>query len=278
MSERVEQKQGHEKGGLAAELLEPVRAALAKAPESERYRALAAFFSDLADGQTGGGGAAAEAEQLAALSKKLTRLGEEKALVDDALAEARADLEHANRQIEADRERAKETERISTDQRTRLRAAQQQVDELEQQLIAKNSQLHEADSEVESLRVKLQRSELSAGDTSRLDSLEDTKRELVEQLERLRADHEQLRADKDAEIEQLKAVTLEAEAATSSSSDKLLADLWDRLARAKPALAPGGKVPTEAAAQRLFEAFIELAFFAHDFDQTMRPFLGSFAR
>ena len=279
MPEPVEHGRGNSPGTDAAELFEPLRVALLGVPEAERYRLVCAFFADLAQGPGPRAvGAGADHERLEALSKKVQRLGEEKALADDALAAAKADLEHRAKQLDAEQQRSKELERIAGDQRTRLQAAQTQVGELEQQVTAKTAQLYEAENQVEALRLKLQRADLAGRDTTRVDTLEDARRGLGVQLEQARAELERVRTEKDAAIEQLKTELGTSRGASGAGGDAVLAGLWDRLALAKPPLAPGGCHPSVKAAERLVDALVELARFVHDFDQSIRPFLNSFTR
>ena len=89
----------------------------------------------------------------------------------------------------------------------------------------------------------------------------------------------QLRQDKDAEIEQLKTERVALQQHTAQGADAMLASLWARLAAAKPCWVPDpGVNPTPQAAERLIDAFIELANFAHRIDQDMRPNLDGFTR
>lgn len=282
MAEPVQPRGDHPPNGSGtpgSDLLGPLGSALLKLPEPERFRLLGSFLVDLAARQEAGARPAAgpEAE---ALSKKLQRLGEEKALLEDALAAAKADLSHRSKQLEAEQQRSTELERIVNDQRTRLQAAQKQAVELEGQLVAKNEQLYQAENQVEQLTVRVQRAQLAADDRSRVDEVEAGRRELIVQLEELRAAHEKLRLDKDAVIEGLKEELAAAQTETGGAraAEAVLTALWERLARAKPALAPGGVCPAVPAVERLFDALIELSRFAHDFDQAMRPFLGSFVK
>lgn len=276
MPESAEQRGNAAAGTDAGELLGRLGAALLRMPEAERLRMLGTFLVDFAGRQeTARRGAGPDADGLA---KKLQRLGEEKAQLEDALAATKADLLLRAKQLEGEQQRAQEMERIVNDQRTRLQAAQKEVMDLEGQLTAKNERLYEAENEVERLRLQAQRAELKAGDTSRTDRLEEGRRELIVQLEELRAAHEQLRLDKDKLIEQLKAELQSARGAAGGGGEAVLGALWERLAHVKPALAPGGLRPTQQAAERLFDAFIELARFAHDLDQALRPFLGSFIK
>jgi len=261
----------------ALTLLEPVRAALAQAPEAQRYRVLAALLTELAD-QAAAKGDGADRERLDALSKKATRLGEEKASLEDTLAATKADLSLRAKQLEAEQQRATELDRIVADQRTRLQTAQQQVAEYEEQLVAKNALLHEAESKAESLTIKLQRAERAAADTSRTDAMAESSREQNVEIERLRGDIEQLRKDKDAVIEGLKNELVVAREGAGGGVEIVLRELWERLARAKPPLAPGNQNPPVPAAERLVDTVIELTRFVADLDQAVAPFLGSFTK
>jgi len=259
------------------EALESLRAALANVSEAERYRWLAALLNDLADRPVGRP-EPTELGQAEVLSRKLARLTEEKALADDALAAVRADLELRTRQLDAEQQRARDLDRIVQDQRARLKAAQDQISELEDQLVAKNAQLHQAENELEALRLKLQRAERVAGDTSRVDQMAEARRELERQLAQARAELEQLRQDKDAVIEELKGKLAETRTATADGGTAVLAALWDRLAQAKPPLVPGGQTPPVQAVERLFDAFLEFTRFTDDFDRSVNPFLTSFTK
>jgi len=259
------------------ELLGPLGEKLMKLPTADRIRALGSLLITLAD-QEAAAGPQAGGLDAEGLGKRLQRLGEAKAQADDELAAVKADLASRLKQGEAEQQRSAELERIVADQRDRLRAAQTAEAELEQQLVAKNQQLYEAENKVEGLTLQLQRAELKAGDSSKLNELEDGRRELIVQLEELREAYEQLRVDKDQTIEELKSKVGAERASAGAESSEALASLWDRLARAKPPLAPGGVQPSVKSAERLFDAFIELAHFVHDFDQALRPFLNSFIR
>src|SRR5690606_18694900 len=61
-------------------------------------------------------------------------------------------------------------------------------------------------------------------------------------------------------------------------ADDMLAALWERLARTKPALVDVAARPNRQAAERLFDAFIELAMLANAFENQMRPFLDRYTR
>lgn len=261
---------------LDAELSRQLRTALTELPEGRRLLLLASILEEV--GQRAEAAARKPAADADGQAKKLQRLTEEKAQLDDALAATRADLAHRQTQLAAEQQRSAELERIVNDQRTRLQTAQRQVAELEGQLTAKIERLYEVENQVEQLTLQLQRAQLKAGDTARVDTLEEGRRELNATVEELRAALEQSRQDKDAAIERLQAELAAARASTSGGGEVVLAALWERLARARPPLAPGGLKPPQAAAERLVDAFAELARFAHDFDQGVRPFLGSFIR
>jgi hypothetical protein len=277
MPESVGQRPVSPPPSSAADIFAPLGAALLNLPEPERFRVLGDFLVELA-GRQEAAARAPGAPDLDGLSKRLQRLGEEKAQLDDALAAAGADLALRCKQLEAEQQRSQEMERILGEQRNRLQASQKELGELEAQLVARNKQVHDAENQVEQLSVKLQRAELKAGDSSRVNALEEGKRGLAVQVEQLRKELDQLRADKDAAIEKLKAEAASARASSGTGGDALLSALWERLAQAKPPLAPGGIHPNDAAAQRLMDAFVELARFVNDFDQALRPFLTTFIK
>jgi hypothetical protein len=261
----------------AAALLEPLGAALLKLSEPERIRLLGTLLIDLATRQEAGG-LPTPGPETEALGKKLHRLAEDKALLEDGLAAAEADLARRAKQVEAEQQRSGELERIVNDQRARLQSVQKEVAELEEQLIAKNRQLHETANQIEALSVKAQRAEHKAGDTSRIEALEDEKRMLGIQIEEFRDELDRVRADKDKEIEELKSSVSAARPVAIEASGAVLVGLWERLARGKPVLVQGGVKPTPQAAERLIDAFLEMARFVSDFDQGLRPFLGSFIK
>ncbi|MBK8269738.1 MAG: hypothetical protein IPK83_16160 [Planctomycetes bacterium] len=113
---------------------------------------------------------------------------------------------------------------------------------------------------------------------SRVDGLEAEKRNLNARIVELEKSVDQVRADKDREIADLRANLATTSTQTDRGADEVLALLWDRLARTKPALVEGHVKPNRQAAERLFDAFIELAYFANSFENQMRPFLDRYTK
>jgi len=110
MPESSEQRGNAAAGTDAGELLGRLEAALLRMPEAERLRTLGTFLVDFAGRQdTARRGAGPDADGLA---KKLQRLGEEKAQLEDALAATKADLLLRGKQLEGEQQRAQEMERI----------------------------------------------------------------------------------------------------------------------------------------------------------------------
>lgn len=258
--------------------MQPLRAALLAVREPERYRVLAALLTELAEHSPSEGGRAAPGEELEALARKVQVLEKEKASVEDTLRTIRADLDLKDRQLQAEQARATEIQQIINDQRSRLQNAEQELQNVEAEVVARNNELHRAEVKIEELELQWQRAEVAGRDHSRIDGLESGKRELAAQVEELKGQMEQLRADKDAQIEQLKDERARAESVSSESADKLLTDLWQRLAVAKPPLAEGHIAPNRQAGERLVDAFIELVRFVDDFDKSMRVFLGRYTK
>ncbi len=264
----------------SSRVLEPLRQRLLEVNEGERYRLLGALFEQLAAWDREGSGTRGGAfqEQLESQAKKIHTLNEEKAMLNDSLAQAKADATHHARQAESEQSRCSELEKIIEEQRGRLGTLTKEHSALEAEVVAKNAQVHQVDVESDNLKLKLQRAEAAARNTANTEQLEESKKELILQGEALRGEMEQLRADKDAEIEQLKSELLSANKSASHGADAVLSKLWERLATARPALVKGGTAPTLQAVERFFDAFVELAGFAHDFEQDVRPFLDRYTK
>ncbi len=263
----------------ASELLQPIRAALVQADETDRYRLLASVLMEMAElsaADNGRGGASAE--QLEGLTKRVQALGEEKATLNDALATTRADLAHRAKQEEAERARAEELQHVVEDQRARLEKIQQEHTDLEAELVARNAEVHRHEVENDRLLLQLQRAERDSGNIVQIEKAEGKTSGLAAELNQVREEYEQLRIDKDAEIERYKEQLVQVKAGASEGADTMLAEMWDRLARAKPSLAPGHVPPNKQAAERLVDAFCELVRFVDDFDKGMRVFLGQYTR
>ncbi len=261
-------------------VLEPVRAALAKTGEPERYRLLAVLLNQLADQMArGGNGREEAAEQIKLLGRKAQDLQRDNADLQDQLRMARADLDRREKQLEDEVARGRELTSANEEQRRRREEIQKEFDEIQAQLVARNHDVHRLESERDDLQLRLQRVELKAGDRSQIDTLEEGKRGLNAQVAELQAEIERLRTERDAELESLRARLREQRAGVSMEADALLMRLWDRLAQAKPvSLAQGGIQPTEPAAENLVDSFIELAQFIHKYDQDMRVFLNRYTR
>lgn len=260
-----------------AELLGPVRAALASADVADRYRLLVSLLSGLAD-DGAEGRSRGPTEQIDALSRRVQALTEEKASLQDQRAAVKADLDHRTAQLEAEQTRAHELQSINKEQQARLASLQKQVADLEAQVVARNAELHKAHAEHDKLLLKAQRAELEKDDRSKLDRMETSKREVAKDLGALRTEMEQLRADKDAQIAQLNEELAAARSEGVSTAEIPFEDLWARLASVKPALVEGHVKPTEQGAQRLVDALVELVRFVDDFDKLIRPFLSKYTK
>ncbi len=271
---------GESRGTKASVLFEPVRAALSEVDEADRYRLLASLMLELADlsrtdGNGRGGGSAA---QLEALNKRVRALQERETTLDDTLKTTRADLARRTKQFEAEQERAEELQQVVEDQRGRLESLPKQVGDLEAQVVAKNAELHRLEVQNEELTLKLQRAQRDGSGQERIDTLEEKNRQLITEVNEVRAELEQLRCDKDAEIERAKDEAQQVRSQASGGAEEVLARLWEKLAKAKPPLAPGHIQPNTQAAERLLDAFIELVRFVDDLDKSMRVFLGKYTK
>ncbi|UCE59376.1 MAG: hypothetical protein JSU63_18280 [Phycisphaerales bacterium] len=260
------------------QLFQNLGEALQKVRESERYRLLGSFISELADRSRTASGLDGSTGQIEALSKQVQALGQDKAVLEDNLRTTQADLDHAQKSVAAEESRASQHQSVIEEQRTRLKDAHAEIEQLQAELVSKNAQLHEATVLAEDLQLKAQRADLAVGDDSRTEQLEEARRELTSQLEQIKGQLEQLRADKDAEIERLKEELAQAQSSASGGADALLADLWKRLASAKPPLVEGAGQPNKQCAERLVDAFIELVSFVDNFDKSVRPFLNRYCK
>lgn len=261
-------------------LLNSLRTALAGADDAARRQLLGDLFTEIADSYRGGVKRSnGSEEQLSNLARKSQDLEKRLADLQDNLRTVQADLTRREKQLEAEQSRGEELQAVTAGQRARLETMEAQAAQLESQLVERNNELHRAEAERESLQVKLQRAELTSNDTGQRDGLEEEKRQLRAELADLQARMEQLRQDKDREIEQLKADRAGLQQQTSQGADAMLASMWGRLAATKPCWVPDpGVNPTPQAAERLIDAFIELANFAQRIDQDMRPNLDGFTQ
>jgi len=259
------------------QIVEPLRAALASLGESDRYGVLATVLSDLATHSRGAGDARGSG-QMDALNKKVQALANEKAEVEDTLRSCRADLDVIKKQLEAEQARASERQQIIDDQRTRLQKAERELKTVEAEVVARNNELHRTEGQIEDLQLQLQRASLAAEDHSKVDNLEESRRELMLKSQEIEARLDKLRAEKDAEIEAIKSDRQKAESVSAESADKLLLTLWQRMATTKPPLSEGHIQPNKQAAERLVDAFIEIVRFVDDFEKSIRVFLGRYTK
>ncbi len=264
--------------GASEALLAPLRDALSKADEPERYRLLADLIGGLAESSRRDNGRA-QSDQLAAVHKRAQELEKRRADLEDTLRSTQADLQFREKQQEAEKARAEELQAVLGNQRTRMESLEKQNAELEAEVTRLNNDLHRAESDRDTLQLKVQRSEISAGDSSRFDSLEDQKSELRQEIAALKEEMNRFRDDKNREIERLEAELRESKGSASGGADALLLSMWQRLAGINPQLVKEPHVqPTTQAAERLIDAFAEMAAFVHKSDQDMRVFLNKYTK
>jgi hypothetical protein len=263
--------------GLRGEPVDAIGHALVGLGESERFRVFAALFERLA-AESAQGAAGARNEQFTALSKKLQKLGEERASIEDLLASTKADLGRKTALLEAEQTRAAEQDRIIQEQRARINDLLSERGELDAKLVERAGALHDVERQNEQLLVRAQRAEARASDQSRVDIAESGRRDVTTELSEARERIEQLRLDKDAEIEKLRSELTRTKASASQGAEAVLAGLWEKLARAKPHLVQGTEVGVAAAADRLAEGYVELVHFADQFDKAVRVFLDKYTK
>lgn len=265
-------------GRVSPDLLVRLQSELLQTDEADRYRLFSSILATLADKRAGQGNGREAADAGTGLGKKLQLATEEIALLKDEIATLKADLGLASKQLAEEQNRNQEFRKTIEGHRLRLEESRKKEAELEAELVAKNSALHKAETESERFQLQAQRMELATQDMSRIDALEAEKRSQLARITDLERTIEQLRADKDREIDNLKGNLAITSTQTDRGADEMLAALWDRLGRAKPPLAEGHVKPTRQAAEKLFDALIELAYFSNAFENQMRPFLDRYTR
>lgn len=264
---------GGTRGGPSP-LLQPLRAMLAGVDLPERQTLLRSLLADL-----GGGNGPAGADQVEGIKRKYQVLEKDKAGLEDALRLARADLARSQKLLEAEKSRGEELQSVVDDQRGRLSAIEKELGEREAQLTASRAEQHKTERLYEELLLKSQRMEVTAApDDSRVQRLEQSRVEQGKEIEGLRAQLEQLRKDKDAEIARIRAEAAKSSEQSADRGEVVLSSLWKRLAATKPPLVEGHVAPNSQAAERMVDSFIELVRFVDDFDKSMRVFLGRYTK
>jgi len=258
-------------GGSASPLLNPLRGMLSGVVDSERRALIAALTAEFAPG----GGRSDPAEQTA---KKLQQLEKDKATMEDELALARADLSRVQKQFEAEQLRGAELQKVAEKSKSRGQATDKELSTLEAKIIELNTALHQAEVKNDQLALALQRAELSGGDTSKADAMQDRALALQKELERERGERELQRKTKDEQINQLEAQLKGALTQQGGGEEKALKALWERLGKSKPALVEGHLTPNVQSFERLMDAFQEFVRFVDDFDKGMGVFLGRYTK
>jgi len=260
--------------------LRPLIQRLVESGENDRYRMLAQVLSDLAGRPSAADGRFIELTgQVETYSKKVRRLDEERALLTHEVDSLKADLAQQRKLLETEQARSQELSRINQSLKSRQESVQKERDELEERVVAQNTQLLRAESETESLKIKLDRALASAGDMSRVTKLEQEKNQLAQKNVEEEAERERFRVEKEAEIARLKAALRNAQEGDGQNSERLLASLWARLQATKPPfLQPPIPMPTLPAAERLVDAFVELVRFAAALDDSTTMFFKEYVR
>ncbi len=261
-------------------LLGRFRTAMGGMDETARAKLAAALLRSVADQtETLADGRQDVQRQSRELAQKLATSESERATLSDKLATTQADLEHGRRQLEAETGRAAEHQKLINEQRERLTAAQRQVTDLEARLTARDREVHELQRENERLLVESQRAAASAsGGGADRSALEERIAAMTVENKRLATEFEQLRTDKNAQLEALRGELRDAQASAGGGGEALLANWWHALGAAKPPVALAHGAPQEKAGDHLVAAFIELAHFAYEFEQGMRVFLDRYTR
>lgn len=248
-------------------------AELAEADQPTRFRVLAEILANLADRVTDESANAAMTEELAAMSRSVKEQKEKNSTLNDRIKTLEVDLKQSAAHLESEKSRATEFKAIADEQTSRLDQLQDRVKELEGLLESRNREVHKANVDNENLTLQMQRLDAKAHDQSKMLRLEEQTRALEAENQRLREQADQLRADKNLELERISGdlATVREEVAAKKDIDFPI--LWSRLASTDPPLVEGHLQPNEKAGERLFDSFAELVKFEDEFDQLMRPFL-----
>lgn len=263
--------------GLAASSpAAPFLASLAQVDEATRLRLLADLVGELAEQATGSSDRVTATAEIEALSRRVKEHAEEKATLQDRLRGLEVELEQRDANLGLEKERAEKHKSLADQQTSRLEALQERTRELEDLLDARNKDIHKANVEHESLTLQLQRADVKGLDKSKEVRLEEQHRGLEAENERLRGEIEQLRRDKNVELEKVSDDLLVAKEEASAKQDVEFEVLWVRLAQAKPPMVEGHLKPNIKSGERLFDSYLELVKFVDDFDKLMRPFLSRY--
>jgi len=260
--------------------LERIASLLSTGSAAERYRALRFYIGAIAraNGMDDGQGAA-DLEKLENLSKKVRTLEQTIASERDSATKLEANLVQQSEQCKSEQARAGKFEKLADEQRERLSGFQRQVTNLEDQLRVRTEDLSKAQRETEDLTLKLQRLGQQKDQTGEIERLSRELRKQSDEVERLAKESAQLRADKDVEIEQLKATLAQERTQAGAKSTISFADVWKRLVSPKPPLpwlVQGHIQPTQPSAERMADLLVFLARIVDEFDKMMRPFLSKY--
>ena len=264
-------------GGLAASSpAAPFLAALAQADEATKLRLLADLVGELAEQASGTPDRFSPTEEIEALSRRVKEHAEEKATIQDRLRGLEVELEQREANLGVEKERAEKYKSIADKQTSRLEELQARTRELEGLLDARNKEIHQANVEHESLTLQFQRADAKGQDKSKDLRLEEQLRAIEAENERLRGEIEQLRKDKNVELDKVTGDLVAARQEASAKQDVEFDGLWVRLAEAKPSMVEGHLKPNIKSGERLFDSYLELVKFVDDFDKLMRPFLSRY--
>ena len=255
--------------------LERIAKSLAAGSEADRHRALRFFVGALgrAAGMDDGRGTG-EGGELEVLSKKVRALQEEVASLRDHGAALAADLDHRTAQLQAEQKRATEFEKLAGEQRGRLAGSQREITNLEDQLRVRAEELGKAQRENDDLILKGQRLAMQKDQTGEIERLSRELRGKSEENQALRAASEQLRADKDTEIERRNEQLRILAGKAGGESTVSFVEMWGRLATSK--LVEGHLQPTQPCAERMADLLVVLVRIVDEFDKMMRPFLTKY--
>jgi|GEM_PF-2146940 len=264
-------------GESVPSLTDGLLAALTGADEATKFRVISDLLAGIADQASQEASRPGASEEIESLSRRVKEQAEQQATLNDRIRTLQVELDQRDAHLGSERSRAEKFKSIADEQTSRMEGLQARTKELETLLDARNKEIHKANVETESLTLQLQRSDAKAHDQSKVSRADEKILALEGENARLREQIEQLRKDKNSELERVGEDLAAARVAVAAKQDIDFPALWSRLAACKPPLVEGHLETNVKAGERLVDSYIELVKFVDDFDKLMRPFLSRYA-
>lgn len=217
-----------------------------------------------------------EDPELVDLRARLRRSEEERAIAMDRLKRAQADGKYAEERLEAERKRAAEMQELVGSHEQRLSVMQQSLDQREAALSKRDQQVQQLQHELDTAKRAAARDSQGHLSEERVRKLQDESAELRQQLRLQRVDFEEMLANREAELRDLRDRPVAAAAAVGAEGE-YLGPLWKRMVDSKLKLA----LPTESPKAGMLERLVDVIEFLTDstmeVDGQMRLLLDKYA-